>query len=260
MGTPDYMAPEQADRRLGPVGPAAVSVYTLGVILYEFSSRSRPPFDGPTALAVIRRVLGEEALSPSRLQPGVPRDLVTVCLQCLEKEPRKRYASALDLGEDLCRVLAGEPIQARRVGAAGHMVRWCRRRPLVAALIALLAGSFLAGFSGVTWKWLEADEQRDLANANARAARDKEQQATYQTYRARIGAAGRSTGQSRRRRRCPLARSGARGLARLGVAAPDQPARRQLSRVPGGPRRVACSCSTLPTGCASRPSPALACA
>src|SRR5260370_17919160 len=105
----------------------------------------RPPLGGPTGMDVVRRLLGEEALSPSRLQPGVPRDLVTICLHCLEKEPRKRYASALDLREDLRRFLAGEPIQARRQTQLERTIRWARRNPGIAVLGGVLAAGLVPG-------------------------------------------------------------------------------------------------------------------
>jgi hypothetical protein len=181
------MAPEQADRRLGHVGPGA-DVYALGVILYELLT-GRPPFDVPTALDVVRRLLGEEALSPSRLQPGVPRDLVTICLHCLEKEPRKRYASALDLREDLRRFLAGEPIRARRVGAAGRLVRWCRRNPLVAASLAGTVGMFLTAFTIVSWSYFRAEEARKMEARQRQEAQEYGRAERWERYRSNIAAA-----------------------------------------------------------------------
>jgi WD40 repeat protein len=187
LGTPHYMAPEQADRRLGPVGPAA-DVYALGVILYELLT-GRPPFDGPTALTVVRRLLSEEALSPSRLQPGVPRDLVTICLHCLEKEPGKRYASALDLREDLRRFLAGEPIRARRVGAVGQLVRWCRRNTLVAASLAGTVVIFLMAFGLVSWSYFRAEDARKMEVKQREEAQGKERAERWERYRSNIAAA-----------------------------------------------------------------------
>jgi WD40 repeat protein/serine/threonine protein kinase len=137
MGTPCYMAPEQARGDISALGPGT-DIYALGVILYELVT-GRPPFQGATPLETLHRVVSEEALAPRRLQPRVSRDLETICLKCLEKEPHKRYSTALDLAEDLGRFQAGAPIQARPIGFLGRSWRWCRRRPAVAALIALSA-------------------------------------------------------------------------------------------------------------------------
>jgi serine/threonine protein kinase/WD40 repeat protein len=137
MGTPCYMAPEQAGSRRGSVGPAA-DIYALGAILYEMLT-GRPPFDAESPAKTVAMVLEEEPTSPSRLRPGLPRDLVTICAKCLEKSPRRRYATAALLADDLRRFQAGESIQARPVGPIGRTYRWCRRKPLVAGLMALCA-------------------------------------------------------------------------------------------------------------------------
>ena len=139
LGTPCYMAPRAGAAGGQRVGPSA-DIYSLGTILYETLTGS-PPFAAGTPEETIVRVLNEEPLSPAWLVPSLPRDLVTICLKCLEKSPDKRYATAGDLADDLRRFQAGEPIHARPVGAIERAVRWCRRRPLVAALGALSAGS-----------------------------------------------------------------------------------------------------------------------
>jgi WD40 repeat protein len=180
VGTPRYMAPEQTSGTREGVGPAA-DIYSLGVILYELLT-GRAPLQAPTPVETLLLIRTQEPLPPSRMLPRLPRDLETICLKCLQKDPRRRYTNAHDLADDLERFLAGKPVRARPVGISEKALKWVGRNPLPAVLLALLALSLLGGLAGVSWKWMEA-------NANARRAQGDKSEAQFQEYRARIAAA-----------------------------------------------------------------------
>jgi WD40 repeat protein len=171
MGTPSYMAPEQAGGKSKEIGPAC-DTYALGSILYELLT-GRPPFRAETPLDTILQVIGNEPLPPSRLRPKLPRDLETICLECLQKAPARRYASAGALADDLQRFLDGKPIEARPTPAWERLAKWARRRPAVAALTLLSAVTAAVGFTLVTWQWREADAAGTRAE-NARAGEERQ--------------------------------------------------------------------------------------
>jgi formylglycine-generating enzyme required for sulfatase activity/tRNA A-37 threonylcarbamoyl transferase component Bud32 len=167
MGTASYMAPEQAAGKVHDTGPAT-DVYALGALLYECLT-GRPPFEGP-AHVVLVNVLGAEPMPPSRLEAKLPRDLETICLKCLSKEPARRYGSAEELADDLRRFQTGEPIRARPAGPVERALKWVRRQPAVAALAAALLLVAALGLAGIVWKYLDAEQQRGMAQDKAEKA------------------------------------------------------------------------------------------
>jgi serine/threonine protein kinase/WD40 repeat protein len=171
LGTPGYMAPEQAAGQTRHVGPAA-DIYALGAILYEVLL-GRPPFVGATMLETLEMVRSDEPVSPSRLRPNLPRDLVTICLKALAKEPERRYATATALGDDLRRFQTGLPVKARRAPPWEVGWRWCARNPLAASLSAGLALLLVILLIGLPFTLLLRGE-RDKALANQQRAEKAE--------------------------------------------------------------------------------------
>src|SRR5262249_23617887 len=143
VGTPCYMPPEQAGGRGEDLG-ATADVYSLGAILYELLT-GRPPFRASSSLDTLLQVISDDPIPPMRLQPGTPRDRNPICLKCLAKDPRGRYASAQHLADDLHRYLSGRPILARPIPFWVRGMKWARRRPAAATLVAVLALSAVLG-------------------------------------------------------------------------------------------------------------------
>jgi len=182
MGTPSYMAPEQAWGQTHQIGPLT-DLYALGAILYEMLV-GRPPFQGASPLETLELVRTQEPVPPTRLQPKIPVDLETICLKCLQKDPAKRYPDANALAEDLQRFLDGRPILARPVGPVGRLARWCRRNPKVAALAATVAAllvtvTAVSSYAAVSLNRLNGElgasikaesAAREAAQTNERAA------------------------------------------------------------------------------------------
>jgi WD40 repeat protein/tRNA A-37 threonylcarbamoyl transferase component Bud32 len=170
LGTPAYMAPEQAAGRVADLGPAT-DIWALGAILYDLLT-GRPPFHGPSPAATLQQVLTAEPAAPTRVRPETPRDLETICLKCLHKDPGRRYESAAALADDLRRFRAGESIRARPVRAPERAWRWCRRNPGWAAMAssAVLLLAVIAG--GGVWysvRLADALEKSDRARAESDA-------------------------------------------------------------------------------------------
>ncbi|MBX3400032.1 MAG: protein kinase [Gemmataceae bacterium] len=192
VGTPEYMAPEQAR---GADATASADIYALGVILYELLV-ARVPLQAPTAAETMQLIQRLDPLAPRQLQPDLPRDIETICLKCLEKDPAKRYATARELAEDLERFLEHRPIVARRVSEWERFGRWCRRNPHFAATLGGIAGIFLTAFLLVSWSYRQAETARAGAEA-ARAdesrqrkiAQSRGEQERWERYRANIVAA-----------------------------------------------------------------------
>jgi WD40 repeat protein len=169
VGTPSYMAPEQA--RAEKQLTTAADIYALGAILYELLT-GQPPFRGPAVLDTILQVIEKEPAEPRSINPRAPRDLSVVALKCLAKDPGKRYESAAAMADDLERWVRGEPIVARPVGPRERAVKWVKRNPVVAGLLLVVVVSVLGGVTGILMKYRDAKEQEGIARHKAQETED----------------------------------------------------------------------------------------
>jgi serine/threonine protein kinase len=178
VGTPSYVSPEQAAGKKD-IGPAT-DIYALGAILYEMLT-GRPPFRGETVMDTLFMVLTEEPVPPVRLRPKVPRDLETICLKCLNKEPARRYPTAEALAEDLNRFLNGWPIQARPAGRLERLWRWCRHYPAAACLLAVVSVLLVVAAFGM-WHLSRLSQELVQSTALESAAQESEMLDDLNTY------------------------------------------------------------------------------
>jgi len=186
LGSPAYMSPEQAGGKNREV-TVATDVWALGVMLYELLT-GRLPFggrEGENDIEVMRRVVEVDPEGPRHVDPRIDRDLETICLKCLEKDPGRRYRSAEALGGELDRWLRGEPIEARPVTGFERLGKWVRRRPVVAAWIGATTLALVLGLTGTTWQWRRADASRELAQAREKTETQERQRAEFHAAEAR---------------------------------------------------------------------------
>ena len=212
MGTPSYMAPEQAAGKNREIGPAA-DIYSLGAIMYELLV-GRPPFKAGNPIDTIRQVIEQEPVPPRQLEPRVPHDLETICLKCLEKEPARRFASAIELADDLRRFVEGDPIHARPTPTWERAWKWGKRRPLAVALMGVIALAALSMALFIVWHNIALQTKLDVALTKERQARQRELDAREEQRLALLQQEGQKLFDS----------------ARVGVAAGDWPRRSSRPR------------------------------
>lgn len=182
LGTPSYMPPEQALGKNEEIGPQA-DVYALGATLYALLT-GRPPFQGASIVETLKQLQEQEPVSPRQLNAAVPSDLETICLKCLEKEKERRYVSAADFSEELDRYVNGKPITARPIGRRERAWRWCKRNPIVAALVFAVAASLAVGITVASVLAVVAYQRAELARAEEMRANREKTRAENQLERA----------------------------------------------------------------------------
>ncbi len=175
IGTPNYMSPEQAEGRVRQIGPAS-DIYSLGAMLYEMLT-GRPPFKGSNMMEIIKLVVSQDPVPPRQIEPRLALDLETICLKCLEKDPARRYESAIALADDLRRYLDHEPILARPISTTERAIKWAKRRPMAVALIGVSTIATVGMISVVVWHNVALRERLDAALAEERASRMRMDQA-----------------------------------------------------------------------------------